>query len=138
MNFEICVKTARALTVVLFAIVASNVSFAGDMANKDIEAGMFTKVYWLTIDPSIEDEVFEHFDTVATPMIKEGEYHGGITHQFIAAEPGKFILVANYKSKESSVAAAQLVGKIVGPMVEKFGMKLELITEGEIKRLVRK
>ena len=138
MNFEICVKTARALTVVLFAIVASNVSFAGDMANKDIEAGMYTKVYWLTFDPNIEDAVWEHYDTVSTPMIKEGEFHGGIAHQFIAAEPGKYILVANYKSKESSVAAAPLVGKIVGPMVEKFGIKLELIAEGDIKRLVRK
>ena len=133
-----CIKTVRALTVVLFAIVTSSVSSAGDMTNKDIEAGMYTKVYWLTVDPDIVDEVFEHFDTVATPMITQGEYHGGITHQFITAEPGKYILVANYRSKESSVAAAPLVGKIVGPMVEKFGMKLELITEGDIARLVRK
>ena len=47
---------------------------------------------------------------------------------------GKWLLVSNYHDKAGAEAALPLVQELVKPMVEQFGMTLEVITEGKVAR----
>ena len=139
LNKLICVDVVkRGLLVILFSTCFATASFSSDMKNAADETGTYSKVYWVKVDPAKADATWEYFDSVVVPWAKASEHHAAFTYQVIASEPGQWILVANYQNKEAAEAAAPSVGKIVGPMVEKFGMKLETITAGDIFRLVKK
>jgi hypothetical protein len=75
----------------------------------------------------------EHYDSVLTPAIQSSEYHVG--HHMVEAGSGKWLLVSNYHEKAGADAAVPMV-ELVKPMVEQFGMTLEVITEGEVVRSI--
>ncbi|MFT5046973.1 MAG: hypothetical protein ACI8UP_003956 [Porticoccaceae bacterium] len=95
---------------------------------------MYSKVYWIGSDPEQAEKVMEHYDSVLTPAIQSSEYHAG--HHMIETDSGKWLLISNYHNKEAADAAAPLVQDIVKPMVEKFGMTLDVITQGDVVRSI--
>jgi hypothetical protein len=52
----------------------------------------------------------------------------------VEAGSGKWLLVSNYNDKAGAEASVALVRELVTPMIEQFGMTLEVITEGEVTR----
>lgn len=95
---------------------------------------MYAKVYWIGCDPVHNEQLLNHYDSVLTPAIKSSEYHVG--HHMIEAGAGKWLLVSNYHDKAGAEAAVPMVQDLVKPMVEQFGMTLEVITEGEVIRSI--
>ena len=97
---------------------------------------MYSKVYWLSCDPSKQKEVFEYYDNVIIPGIQDAGQHEEIAHQVIEAEDGKWLLVANYKNKAMADAYVPAVKEFIRPLIESFGASLEIITEGNVHRYV--
>ena len=95
---------------------------------------MYSKVYWIGCDPAQTNNLLEHYDTVLTPAIKSSEYHAG--HHMVEAGSGRWILVSNYHDKAGAEAAVPMVQELVKPMVQQFGMTLEVIAEGEVARSI--
>ena len=95
---------------------------------------MYAKVYWIGCDPTHADSLMEHYDSVVVPAVKSSEHHVG--HHMIEAGSGKWLLVSNYHDKAASEVAVPLVQELVKPMVEQYGMTLEVITEGEVVRSI--
>ena len=135
------------IAVLLLSFSFSNTVFSNNTESKDmkqseqnngLELGMYSKVYWVTVDPEKADETWEHYDSFVAPAVIENEHHADFSHQVIAVEPGKWLLVSNYFNKEAAEASAPLVKELVGPMVKKFGAGLELITEGEMYKLINR
>ena len=93
---------------------------------------MYSKVYWISCDPANTDNLLSHYDAVVTAGVKSSEHHVG--HHMVEASNGKWLLVSNYHDKAGAEAAASLVRELVTPMIEQFGMTLEVITEGEVAR----
>ena len=91
---------------------------------------MYSKVYWIGCDPAQADNLMEHYNSVVIPAVKSSEYHVG--HHMIEAGSGKWLLVSNYHDKAASEAAVPLVQELVKPMVEQFGVTLEVITQGDV------
>jgi hypothetical protein len=95
---------------------------------------MYAKVYWIGCDPVQADSMMEHYDSVMTPAIHSSEHHVG--HHLIEAGSGKWLLVSNYHNKAAAEAAVPMVQDLVKPMVEKFGVTLDVITQGEVARSI--
>lgn len=95
---------------------------------------MYSKIYWIGCDPTQADNLMEHYDSVLTPAIKSSEYHAG--HHMVEAGSGRWLLVSNYHDKAAAEAATPLVQELVKPMVEQFGMTLDVITQGEVARSI--
>lgn len=95
---------------------------------------MYSKVYWIGCDPAQADSLLEHYDSVLTPAIQSSEHHVG--HHMIEAGSGKWLLVSNYHNKAGAEAAVPMVQDLVKPMVEQFGMTLDVITQGEVARSI--
>jgi len=93
---------------------------------------MYAKVYWITCDPASVDNLLSHYDSVVTPGIKESEHHVG--HHMVEAGSSKWLLVSNYHDKAGAEASASLVREMITPMIEQFGMTLEILTEGGVTR----
>lgn len=93
---------------------------------------MYSKVYWITCDEGQADALLDHYDTVVTPAIRESAHHVG--HLMIEIESNKWILVSNYTSGEAAEEATALVRDLVGTMSEQFGVKLDVIGEGNATR----
>lgn len=93
---------------------------------------MYSKVYWITCDPTHTDSLMAHYDSVITPAIKASEKHVG--HHMIQTSDAKWLLISNYTSKDAAEAAAPMVQELVKPMIEQFGMALDTLTEGEVAR----
>lgn len=93
---------------------------------------MYSKVYWITCDEGQEDALLSHYDTVVTPLIRESPHHVG--HHMIEVEKGKWILLSNYTGGGAADEATSLVRDLVGGMSEKFGVKLDIIGEGDVTR----
>jgi hypothetical protein len=85
---------------------------------------MYSKVYWIGCDPDKAPNLMEHYDSVLTPAIQSSEYHVG------------WLLVSNYHDKAGADAAVPMVQELVKPMVEQYGMTLEVITEGKVARSI--
>ena len=95
---------------------------------------MYSKVYLLACDADKVDDLFAHYDSVITPAIQSSDYHVG--HQMIQMDNEKWLLVSNYKNKEAAETAVPLVQGLVNPMIDKFGMSLDLYTDGEVVRSI--
>lgn len=95
---------------------------------------MYAKVYLLACDRDKVDALMAHYDSVITPAIRASEYHVG--HQMIQMDEDKWVLVSNYKSKEAAEAAAPMVQELVNPMIDEFGISLDLYTDGEVVRSI--
>lgn len=95
---------------------------------------MYSKVYWIGCDPDQAANMLEHYDSILTPAIKSSEYHAG--HHMIEAGSGKWLLVSNYHDQAAAEAAGPLVQELITPMVQKFGMTLEVITQGDVTRSI--
>ena len=50
----------------------------------------------------------------------------------LEAGDNKWLLVSNYVDAAAAEAAKPMVQELIKPMVETFGMTLEVITEGEV------
>jgi phage terminase large subunit-like protein len=94
---------------------------------------MYSKVYWIGCDPDKAPNLMEHYDSVLTPAIQSSEYHVG---HMVEAGSGKWLLVSNYHDKAGADAAVPMVQELVKPMVEQYGMTLEVITEGKVARSI--
>jgi phage terminase large subunit-like protein len=94
----------------------------------------YSKVYWIGCDPDKAPNLMEHYDSVLTPAIQSSEYHVG--HHMVEAGSGKWLLVSNYHDKAGADAAVPMVQELVKPMVEQYGMTLEVITEGKVARSI--
>jgi hypothetical protein len=100
---------------------------------------MYSKVYWIGCDPDKAPNLMEHYDSVLTPAIQSSEYHVGeyhVGHHMVEAGSGKWLLVSNYHDKAGADAAVPMVQELVKPMVEQYGMTLEVITEGKVARSI--
>ena len=95
---------------------------------------MYSKVYWLTCLNDQSDQLIEHYDAVVTPAIRASEKHVG--QQLIEIASNRWILVSQYVSSDAASIAEPLVNKLIAPMVEKFGMQLEVIGEGDATRSI--
>jgi sarcosine oxidase gamma subunit len=95
---------------------------------------MYAKVYRLGCNPDNAAKMLDHYDAVMTPAIQSSEFHAG--HQMVEAGPDKWLLVSTYHNKAAAEAAASLVQELVKPMVEQFGLTLDVITEGEVVRSI--
>ncbi|MDH3693912.1 MAG: hypothetical protein OER96_05010 [Gammaproteobacteria bacterium] len=95
---------------------------------------MYAKVYLLACASDKVDALMAHYDSVITPAIRASVYHVG--HQMIQMDDDKWVLVSNYKSKEAAEAATSMVQELVNPMIDKFGMSLDLYTEGDVVRSI--
>ncbi len=95
---------------------------------------MYSKIYWIGCDPQQTEKMMEHYDSVLTPAIRSSEHHVG--HQMIDSGDGKWLLVSNYHSEAGAAASVPMVQELVKPMMEKFGMTLEPITQGEVVRSI--
>lgn len=95
---------------------------------------MYAKVYRLGCNPDNAAKMLEHYDSVMTPAIQSSEFHVG--HQMIETDPDKWLLVSTYHDKLAAEAAVPLVQKLVKPMVEQFGLTLDVIAEGEVARSI--
>ena len=95
---------------------------------------MYSKVYWITTNAAQSAGLMSHYDSVAEPAIRDSDHH--LSHQMVEVQPGKWILVSNYRSADAAEAAGPLVRDLVAAMSEGFGMTLEMIGEGETIRKV--
>ena len=93
---------------------------------------MYSKVYWITCNPGQSEALLAHYDSAITPAIQESEKHVG--HHMIQTDDAKWLLVSNYVSKDAAESAVSMVQELVKPMIEQYGMSLEVITEGEVSR----
>ena len=93
---------------------------------------MYSKVYWIDCEPDQAENLMAHYDSVVTPAFKAIEHHAG--HQMIEVADAKWLLISNYHSKTVADSAGGLVQDLVKPMTEKFGMRLDVITQGEVIR----
>lgn len=93
---------------------------------------MYSKVYRVTCSPGQGDALMAHYDSAITPAIRESEKHAG--HHMIQTNDTKWLLVSNYISKDAAESAVPMVQDLVKPMIEQYGMDLEVITEGEVTR----
>ena len=93
---------------------------------------MYTKVYRITSNPDARDALLQHYDSVITPAIKQSPHHVG--HDMVEIGSGELILSSHYKSAEAAEAAVPMVQELVAPMAEQFGMKLDVIGQGELIR----
>lgn len=95
---------------------------------------MYSKVYWITCLKEQSDELIKHYDAVVTPAIQSSEKHIG--QQLIEISSNRWILVSQYVSCDAAKVAEPLVNKLIAPMVENFGMQIEVIGEGDATRSI--
>lgn len=95
---------------------------------------MYSKVYNISCDPSQADALMAHYDESVTPAIRDSAHHVG--HLMVETGENQWILVSNYHSADAAEAAGDMVGRLVSDMGERFGMKLDIIGEGEARREV--
>jgi len=95
---------------------------------------MYAKVYQLACNPDNATKMLEHYDSVMTPAIQSSEFHVG--HQMVATGADKWLLVSTYHDKAAADGAVSLVQELVKPMVEQFGLTLDVIAEGEVTRSI--
>ncbi|KAA3625565.1 MAG: hypothetical protein DWQ08_09170 [Proteobacteria bacterium] len=93
---------------------------------------MYSKIYRITCKPGQSDAMLAHYDAEVVPEIKASELHIG--HQMAQTAPEEWALISNYVSESAAIEAQQMVQDIIAPMVEKFGIKLELVTQGDVIR----
>jgi hypothetical protein len=95
---------------------------------------MYSKVYTITCDEGQGSALMSHYDAVVAPAIRESEHHVG--HQMVEVGDEEWILVSDYRSADAADEAGDLVRELVVEMSAKFGMKLDVIGEGEVSRQV--
>ena len=95
---------------------------------------MYAKIYMLSCDPARADAMMAYYDSVITPAVQESEHHVG--HHMVESDNGKWLLVSNYHSKAAAEAALPMVQELVKPMMEQFGVTLEVLAEGEVARSI--
>ena len=95
---------------------------------------MYSKVYWISCDPDKTEKLLAHYDSVLTPAIKNSEHHAG--HHMIETGDGKWLLISNYHNAAGAEAAVPLVQELVKPMIEQYGMTLDVLTQGEVARSI--
>lgn len=95
---------------------------------------MYSKVYWLTCDPTKTQAFFNHYDLVISPAVRSAGNHEHIAHQFIEAGVGKWLLIANYSSKVAAESYASTVQELIKPLVVDCGVNLEVMTTGDVTR----
>ncbi len=93
---------------------------------------MYSKVYWITCSPGQNEALLDHYDSTVVPAIKASEKHIG--HHMVEVGESKWLLVSNYVSREDAEAAVPMVQELVKPMIDNYGMTLEVLTEGEAIR----
>ena len=54
----------------------------------------------------------------------------------VATGADKWLLVSTYHDKAAADGAVSLVQELVKPMVEQFGLTLDVIAEGEVTRSI--
>ncbi len=91
---------------------------------------MYSKVYWIGCNPGHAEAMMAHYDETIVPAIKASDKHVG--HHMLQAGENKWLLVSNYNDAAAAEAAVGMVQELVKPMMESFGMTLEVITEGEV------
>ena len=91
---------------------------------------MYSKVYWIGCAPGQADGLMAHYEEAVIPAVKASEHHVG--HHMLEAGENKWLLVSNYQSREAAEAAVSMVQELVKPMADRFGMTLEVITEGNV------
>ena len=64
-----------------------------------------------------KDAMFKYYVSVIGPAVKSAGKHEHIAHQFIEAEAGKWLLIANYASEEAANAYATTVQELINPGV---------------------
>ena len=68
------------------------------------------------------------------PAVRASEHHVG--HHMVESEPEKWLLVSTDKNAAAAEEAAPMVQELVTPMIEQFGMTLEVLTAGDVLRTV--
>lgn len=91
---------------------------------------MYSKVYWIGCDAGHGDAMMAHYDEVIVPAIKASDAHVG--HHMLKAGEDRWLLVSNYIDADAAAASVGMVQQLIAPMIEKHGMTLEVVTEGEV------
>jgi len=91
---------------------------------------MYSKVYWISCNPGQAEAMMADYSDRIVPAIKASERHHG--HHMLEADDNRWLLVSNYVDAAAAEAAKPMVQELIKPMVENFGMTLEVITEGEV------
>ena len=91
---------------------------------------MYSKAYWIGCTDGQADALHAHYDAHVKPAVQASDKHVG--HHMLEAGENRWLLISNYHNEESAEAAADMVRELVTPMMEQFGMTLEVITEGEV------
>lgn len=95
---------------------------------------MYSKVYSITWPVEHTAALEAHYDSVIADAIRGSENHVG--HQVISAGPTQWLLISNYTSQQGAEAAAPMVRDLIAPMVDNFGMSIDVIGEGDTTRTV--
>ena len=95
---------------------------------------MYSKIYWISCNPGQSDAMLAEYDASIVPAIKASDKHVG--HHMVEVEDNKWLLVSNYVSQEAAEAAVPMVQELIKPMVESHGMALEVISQGEVTRII--
>ncbi|MBT8488466.1 MAG: hypothetical protein HKN72_09365 [Gemmatimonadetes bacterium] len=66
--------------------------------------------------------------------MRTSEHHVG--HQMVETGAEQWILISNYTSSAAADAARGMVRELVAGMSENFGMKLDVLGQGEVSRQV--
>ncbi len=91
---------------------------------------MYSKTYWITCNPGKADELLAWYENDVIPAVKASEHHIG--HHMIQSGSDKWLLVSNYVDQNAAESAVPMVQELVKPMIERCGMTLEPITEGDV------
>jgi hypothetical protein len=91
---------------------------------------MYSKVYWIGCDDGKADDFLAYYEANIVTAVQGSEHHLG--HHLVHAGDNRWLLVANYHDADAAEAAAPMVQELVKPMMESFGMTMEVITAGEV------
>ena len=91
---------------------------------------MYSKTYWVSCDEGKGGALLEQYAAIVVPAIEASDRHAG--HHMIESGSEKWLLISNYHDKLAADAAVTMVQELIKPMIEKNGMTLEPITEGEV------
>ncbi|MEM7171176.1 MAG: hypothetical protein AAF530_13465 [Pseudomonadota bacterium] len=93
---------------------------------------MYSKVYSVSCPSDKAEALMAYYDSETAKTVRESDHH--VSHQMIEVEAGSYLLVSNYKDQQAADDAQTLVQKMITPLVERFGMRLEIIGAGETIR----
>ena len=93
---------------------------------------MYSKTYWIGCADGEAQAMIEYYDSVVTPAVQASDVHIG--HHMIQTDNNRWLLVSNYVDQAGAESALGMVQDLVAPMMQKFGMTLEPLAEGEAIR----